>query len=224
MALCKFLAEAKKESAQWKPLQHTVAKQPFRARKAVYFHEATPQKFDPSAPSSTAAGKRKAPEDAEPSQKTVIAPTFSPASDAAEGSGPVDGPTDTLEEGVRYDVIWIQWCLQHLSDADLISFFRRCKRALKPPRTLEGNEPKDATEEKKEEELNGGMIFVKENVCGENEDGSEKSIWDDEDHSITRSTNAYERVMREAGLQLVDCQTQLGFPQELFAVKMWALR
>jgi protein N-terminal methyltransferase len=70
------------------------------------------------------------------------------------------------------------------------------------------------------------MIFIKENICSESpEDGvTERSIWDDEDHSITRSTNAYQRVFREAGLELVDTQVQLGLPEELFVVKMWALK
>ncbi|GAB2297458.1 hypothetical protein Dimus_031562 [Dionaea muscipula] len=32
----------------------------------------------------------------------------------------------TPEKG-RYDVIWIQWCIGHLTDDDLVSFFRRAK-------------------------------------------------------------------------------------------------
>jgi hypothetical protein len=31
-----------------------------------------------------------------------------------------------------------------------------------------------------------GCIFIKENVCSENEDGSENVWWDEEDKSITR--------------------------------------
>ncbi|CAI9094629.1 OLC1v1030397C3 [Oldenlandia corymbosa var. corymbosa] len=32
----------------------------------------------------------------------------------------------------RYDCIWIQWCIGHLSDEDLVSFFKRAKAGLKP--------------------------------------------------------------------------------------------
>jgi protein N-terminal methyltransferase len=31
-----------------------------------------------------------------------------------------------------YDVIWIQWVIGHLTDADFISFFERCALGLKP--------------------------------------------------------------------------------------------
>ncbi|XWS11485.1 hypothetical protein CRYUN_Cryun37aG0002400 [Craigia yunnanensis] len=31
----------------------------------------------------------------------------------------------------RYNVIWIQWCVGHLIDDDLVSFFKRAKVGLK---------------------------------------------------------------------------------------------
>ncbi|PWN29091.1 DUF858-domain-containing protein [Jaminaea rosea] len=104
---------------------------------------------------------------------------------------------------LQYDVVWCQWMLQHLSDPDLLAFFARAKASLVPE---------------------DGVIVVKENVCPEMEDGSERVWWDEEDKSITRSTQAYERVFREAGLTTIRAETQMGFPQELYAVKMWALR
>lgn len=39
-----------------------------------------------------------------------------------------------------------------------------------------------------------------------------------------RSTQAYERVFKESGLTIVRDQIQHGLPDELFVVKMWALR
>lgn len=27
----------------------------------------------------------------------------------------------------RYDVIWVQWCIGHLTDDDFVSFFKRAK-------------------------------------------------------------------------------------------------
>ena len=44
-------------------------------------------------------------------------------------------------EPQRYDVIWIQWCVGHLTDEDFVSFFQRCATGLRP----------------------GGIIVVKEN-------------------------------------------------------------
>lgn len=72
--------------------------------------------------------------------------------------------------------------------------------------------------------MDDGFIVVKENVCADNDDGTEHVWWDDEDKSITRSTMAYERVFKEAGLDVVRCEVQEGLPAELFVVKMWALR
>ncbi len=41
-----------------------------------------------------------------------------------------------------YDVIWIQWVIGHLHDADLVNFLLKCKSALSP----------------------GGLICIKDNV------------------------------------------------------------
>lgn len=208
----------------------------------MHFHQSTLQDFDPQQPraAGSALGKRKAPHacgasEAEASMVTSIAPTLSPAEEAGAVAHDADSDGPLV-----YDVVWIQWCLQHLSDRDLLAFLQRCKRALKPARKPTDIPPPLSSEDgaadgeagfapifsalQIEDELAGGMVFVKENVCGENEDGSEKTIWDDEDHSITRSVKAYERVFREAGLEVVDSQVQLGLPAELFAVRMWALR
>uniref|UniRef100_A0A803N8L9 Alpha N-terminal protein methyltransferase 1 n=1 Tax=Chenopodium quinoa TaxID=63459 RepID=A0A803N8L9_CHEQI len=43
----------------------------------------------------------------------------------------------------RYDVIWVQWCIGHLTDDDFVSFFKRAKAGLKP----------------------GGYFIVKENTA-----------------------------------------------------------
>ena len=64
----------------------------------------------------------------------------------------------TPEEG-KYDVIWIQWVVGHLTDADLISFLKRCKAGLKP----------------------NGVICVKENAVS-----ATAFVVDNEDSSITR--------------------------------------
>ena len=36
----------------------------------------------------------------------------------------------------RYDIIWCQWVLSHLTDDDLICFLRRCVKGLKQGSSL----------------------------------------------------------------------------------------
>ncbi|XP_065902108.1 N-terminal Xaa-Pro-Lys N-methyltransferase 1-like [Dysidea avara] len=102
--------------------------------------------------------------------------------------------TFTPEAG-RYDVIWCQWVLAHLTDDDLVAFFNRCKTGLKL----------------------GGMIFVKENVT------KNKSAADDVDHSVTRSLDAFYKIFSDTGLNIVKEKSQPNFPKALFPVIMFAL-
>ncbi|GAK63669.1 DUF858-domain-containing protein [Moesziomyces antarcticus] len=197
--VAKFLLEAKKQSASWAPIKTPPSSSPFQARKAVHFHCATLQDIDPSKPYSSAA----------PVDGDIIPPTVSIDDEAASSKDASEttaeqkgGVAGSQDEPVTYDLVWAQWCLQHLSDKDLIAFLQRSKAALKE----------------------GGIIGIKENVCTEEADGTERVWYDDEDHSITRSTKAYERVFTEAGLEIVKCEVQVGMPAELFVVKMWALR
>lgn len=196
--VAKFLLEAKKQSTSWPQIQTPPSKSPFQARKAVHFHCSTLQDIEPARPYSTA----------QPVNGSTIQPTISiddeeSSTAISEDKEPVsDGVAGSRAEPVTYDLVWAQWCLQHLSDKDLIAFLKRSKEALKQ----------------------GGIIGVKENITSESADGTENVWYDDEDHSITRSTKAYERVFKEAGLEIVKCEIQFGMPAELFVVKMWALR
>jgi protein N-terminal methyltransferase len=65
--------------------------------------------------------------------------------------------TFTPEEG-KYDLIWCQWVLSHLTDNDLIMFLERCKRGLKA----------------------NGIIGIKENVAAVG------YCFDEVDSSVTR--------------------------------------
>ncbi|KAF9904567.1 hypothetical protein BX616_001249 [Lobosporangium transversale] len=95
----------------------------------------------------------------------------------------------------RFDVIWCQWVLGHLTDDDLIAFFNRCKKGLKP----------------------GGMIFVKEN------NAKVGIVIDEEDSSMTRSNQVWNEIFIKSGLRLLKDEVQKGFPPGLFAVRMYAL-
>ncbi|WVQ82534.1 hypothetical protein IAT38_004663 [Cryptococcus sp. DSM 104549] len=102
-------------------------------------------------------------------------------------------------EQVEYDVIWCQWCLGHLSHADLVLFLRRAHAALR-----------------KDQE---SYIFVKENCCDDGPGGIAQEFMDDEDSSLTRSSAKWLQVFADAGLEVVKEETQLGMPEELFTVK-----
>ncbi|RDX69061.1 Alpha N-terminal protein methyltransferase 1, partial [Mucuna pruriens] len=95
----------------------------------------------------------------------------------------------------RYDIIWIQWCIGHLTDEDFVSFFKRAKVGLKP----------------------GGMFVLKENIARSG------FVLDNEDRSVTRSDSYFKELFSRCGLYVYKSKDQKGFPAELFAVKMYAL-
>ena len=81
-----------------------------------------------------------------------------------------ESPEQTPAAG--FDVIWCQWCLGHLSDDELVAFFRRSKEALRSPG-------------KGTSELDG-LIVVKENLCSEAISGEPRTVFDASDSSLTR--------------------------------------
>ena len=91
-----------------------------------------------------------------------------------------------------FDVIWVQWCLGHLTDDDFVTFFGRCAAGLRKE----------------------GLIVVKENNC------KEGFIVDKDDSSLTRSHDYFLALFERAGLEVVKVSLQKGFPSELFAVRM----
>ncbi|CAO3644418.1 unnamed protein product [Mucor hiemalis] len=100
----------------------------------------------------------------------------------------------TPEEG-KYDLIWCQWVLGHLTDDHFVAFFKRCIKGLKP----------------------NGLIGVKEN------NASGEALIDDEDSSVTRPNGELKRLFDLAGLSLIK-DVQKGLPQGLFAVRMYMLK
>ncbi|XP_057503562.1 alpha N-terminal protein methyltransferase 1 isoform X3 [Actinidia eriantha] len=95
----------------------------------------------------------------------------------------------------RYDVIWVQWCIGHLTDDDFVSFFKRAKGGLKP----------------------GGLFVLKENIARAG------FVLDKEDWSVTRSDSYFKELFQHCGLHIYKSKDQKGFPEELFPVKMYAL-
>ena len=102
----------------------------------------------------------------------------------------------TPEEG-RYDIIWCQWVLGHLTDEDLVKFFQRCQKGL--------------TKE--------GIIVIKENVtCAKTRE------FDEQDSSFTRSKDMLIDLILKSGLAILKEQKQKGFPKGLYSVFMFALK
>ncbi|KAK5998032.1 Alpha N-terminal protein methyltransferase 1 [Cladobotryum mycophilum] len=105
-------------------------------------------------------------------------------------------------EGVQYDLIWVQWCLGHLTDQQLVEFLERCKGTLNP---------------------DGGVIVVKENLSSSGID-----FFDEVDSSVTRVDEKFQALFKQAGLRLVRTDIQRGFPsnghRKLLPVRMYALK
>ena len=167
--------EAARLAPNWPSLSLPPSKSPLFARKSAHFHVSTLQALDPARPWSTADGGiylkqqingekvvKRARKDEE-----QIAPVFSPDED---GSRMISADDEELKpkEPLQYDIVLCQWMLQHLDDTDLKAFLARARACLK----------------------DDGIIFVKENVCQEQEDGSENAWYDEEDKSITRYVEA----------------------------------
>lgn len=100
-----------------------------------------------------------------------------------------------------YDLIWNQWCVGHLTDAQLVDYLVRCKGGLSP----------------------SGIIVVKENISTS---ANAEDIYDEVDSSVTRTDHKFRSLFRDAGLTLIKTEEQTGFPKRLhlFPVRFYALR
>ena len=96
-----------------------------------------------------------------------------------------------------YDLVWIQWVIGHLPDEPLVAFLRRCVASLKP----------------------GGLLGLKENNCRD----EQKTVYDEDDSSITRSDAEFRRLFTQAGLTVVHEALQTGFPQGMYKIRMYWL-
>lgn len=99
----------------------------------------------------------------------------------------------------KYDLIWNQWCLGHLTDKQLVEYLVRCKGALSER----------------------GLIVVKENTSTSMED-----LFDELDNSVMRTDAKFKALFAEAELDLIKTEEQLGFSKSLglYPVRFYALR
>ena len=102
----------------------------------------------------------------------------------------------------KYDLIFNQWCLNHLSFPSLVAYFKSLIPLLLLP---------------------NGWIIVKENLST---DAFGSDIFDAEDSSVTRSDGNWRGAFEEAGLKVVKTDLQTGFAKELglYPVRIYALR
>uniref|UniRef100_A0A1A7XAD1 protein N-terminal methyltransferase n=1 Tax=Iconisemion striatum TaxID=60296 RepID=A0A1A7XAD1_9TELE len=106
------------------------------------------------------------------------------------------GLQDFVPETGRYDVIWIQWVIGHLTDDHLVDFLRRCQKGLRP----------------------NGLVVIKDNVSYEG------IVPDEVDSSVCRDLEIVRRLVSRAGLRIVHEEQQMNFPKEIYQVHMLALR
>ncbi|KAI1363688.1 alpha-N-methyltransferase NTM1 [Xylaria arbuscula] len=105
-------------------------------------------------------------------------------------------------DDINYDVIWNQWCLGHLTDAQLEEYLLCCKSVLSTG----------------EDEKVKGVIIVKENIT------TGEDLFDETDSSVTRTEDTFKRIFEKAGLRIIKSELQHGLPSELYPVRMFALR
>lgn len=110
-------------------------------------------------------------------------------------------PLQRFEPGAeRYQIVWVQWVLNYLTDADLAVFLRRAAAAL----------------------ASDGLLFVKENMLADEPEAT--CAFDAEDSSVTRSEAKFLALFAAAGLDVVLRDVQKNFPAHLLPVRMFALR
>ncbi|KFB45941.1 AGAP010397-PA-like protein [Anopheles sinensis] len=107
------------------------------------------------------------------------------------------GLQDFTPEQGRYDIIWVQWVLGHLTDQDAVQFFIRCTKGL----------------------ARGGMMVIKENFTSSNIVDVDR-----QDSSVTRPLAVMKQLLKEGNMRVVKEQRQTSFPKDLYPVYMLALR
>ncbi|XP_069465324.1 N-terminal Xaa-Pro-Lys N-methyltransferase 1 isoform X1 [Ambystoma mexicanum] len=106
------------------------------------------------------------------------------------------GLQDFHPEPKRYDLIWIQWVIGHLTDDHLVAFLKRCKVGLRP----------------------NGIVVIKDNTT------QEGVVMDEVDSSICRDVKVVRNIIKAAGLTLLLEEKQRNFPDEIYNVLSFAMR
>lgn len=100
-----------------------------------------------------------------------------------------------------YDLIWTQWCLGQLTDADAIEYLKRVQT--------------------REILSEGGWIVVKENLSNHH---LGEDVYDEVDSSVTRTDLKFRQLFEDAGLKIASTELQKGMPKGLYQVRTYALQ
>lgn len=96
----------------------------------------------------------------------------------------------------KYDVIWIQWVIGHLTDKDCVEYLRKSKLAL----------------------AEGGVIIMKENIS------SGCFIIDKEDCTIIRDEMYFKTIFEQTGLNIIYEEDFEEFPKDLYRITTYVLK
>jgi len=96
----------------------------------------------------------------------------------------------------KYDVIWIQWIIGHLTDKDFVEFLIKCKDAL----------------------TENGHIIMKENV------NCRGFVVDKEDFTIIRDEPYFQAIFDKAQLDIIYQQDLESWPDDLYRVVSYVLK
>ncbi|KAL4912471.1 alpha-N-methyltransferase NTM1 [Aspergillus aurantiobrunneus] len=101
----------------------------------------------------------------------------------------------------KYELIWTQFCANYVTDVQFVEFLQRCCGAL----------------------TETGIVVLKENIST---DLDGKDMYDEEDSSVTRTDGKFRALFKEAKLDVIASELQLGFPKHfnLLPVRFYALR
>ena len=106
---------------------------------------------------------------------------------------------ENWEPDGKYDLMWNQWCLGHLTDKQLVAYLERCKKAI----------------------VEAGWIVVKENMSTA---WNGEDMFDEMDSTMTRTDGKFRELFKEAGLRIVKSELQAAFPRSLLPVRFYALQ
>lgn|SRR3990167_3119975 len=97
----------------------------------------------------------------------------------------------------KYDTIWIQWVIGHLTDNDFIAFLTKCRENLNP----------------------NGVIVIKDNAC------DKYGFWlDKADYSVARSVKYYHALFQHAGFEEIVTEKFSEFPPTMLPIFKFVIR
>lgn len=105
--------------------------------------------------------------------------------------------TDLLLEE-KYDLIWFQWVVGHLTDLDFVELMRKCAASL----------------------TENGVIVLKENFAS----AGYSFYLDKEDHTVMRSKDYFVQLFNKANLEMVTVEKFENFPKDLLPVYKMCLK